>query len=360
VRHVRMLGLCLVAALALGAYAVSSASALEWGKCEFVGPGGNYNESSPGSGTSNCSKSEKAKPKGTGEYEWRKATEVAENRVVEGKTANVPFSGESVGGGGVLATSDRECNLTPRTLVLLTREKCAEETEGEEFHEVDFSSGTTGVYVECSKENNTGETEGKNKVANVHVVFTGCLALGQIPCESAGRAPGEIETNELKGKLGWINKANKEVGVVLEPAQHHGTFAEFECSGYLEIFVGVGNKKQGANYVIGEKYPEGCEDTKCPGATPTEEKHGGYDQVISPITPVNQMTNEFEQVYAPKPPTNELDRNNPDHLEGKHLSALEDNLVSTEPGRELRTMWSASSEEVTNVNEPEEEGEIKA
>ncbi len=53
-----MLGLCLVAVLAVGAYAVSSASALpEWGKCEAK-VGGNYKDS-------NCT--EKAKPKGSGQ-----------------------------------------------------------------------------------------------------------------------------------------------------------------------------------------------------------------------------------------------------------------------------------------------------
>jgi Peptidase A4 family len=53
VRHVRMLGLCLVAALALDAYAVSSASALKWGRCEDAKSGGKY--TGP-----NCSKAEKA------------------------------------------------------------------------------------------------------------------------------------------------------------------------------------------------------------------------------------------------------------------------------------------------------------
>ena len=66
-RHVRMLGLCLVAVLAVGAYAVSSASALpEWGKCEAKA-GGNYKNS-------NCT--EKAKPKGSGSYEWKKGAEL--------------------------------------------------------------------------------------------------------------------------------------------------------------------------------------------------------------------------------------------------------------------------------------------
>ena len=90
-RHVRMLGLCLVAALALGAYAVSSASASgpEWGKCEAK-TGGKYKDA-------NCT--EKAK-KGQGAYEWRKGASLK----------NVPFTGENVGSGGVLSTELYLCS----------------------------------------------------------------------------------------------------------------------------------------------------------------------------------------------------------------------------------------------------------
>jgi hypothetical protein len=349
VRHVRMLGLCLVAALALGAYAVSSASALEWGKCEFVGPGGNY--AGP-----NCSKAEKAKPKGTGEYEYRKASEVAENRVAEGKSANVPFSGGSVGGGGVLTTEPRFCEKEggAGNLGAITRQGCEEQggTEKREIH----------MFVECANETNTGEAEGKNKLANVHVLFTGCAAFGSIGCRGEGLAEGEIETSTLKGKLGWINKAAKEVGVVLEPSVKHAAFAEFECGEAefgLKLVVGAGNKKVGAEYVQGEKYPEGCYGIECTGATPSEEKHGGYDQIISPITPVNTMTSAFTQVF-----TEEAEypfKNIPSHFENKHLSALEDTIIIEEIGAEGEASeWSAAGQVITNVNTPEEEGEIKA
>jgi hypothetical protein len=346
VRHVRMLGLCLVAVLAVGAYAVSSASALEWGKCENVGSGGNY--TGP-----NCTKAEKAKPKGSGSYEWRKASEVAAKRVAEGKSANVPFSGENVGSGGVLTTIYRECNVSygGGFSVRETRQGCTEAGYSEKV----FSEGET-TNVECAKENNTGETEGKNGVANVKVVFKGCVLYGSIPCNSAGAEEGEIHTSTLKGKLGYISKSAKEVGVLLEPVAHHGAFAEFECaSGFITISVGVGNKKEGAEYTS-----SGCYGL-CPGTTPEQEKHGGYDGIISPITPVNQMTNAFEQKY-----TEEAAypfRNLPSHFEGKHLDVLEDGInVSDEeaPGEHASSDWSAAGEVITNVNTPEEEGEIRA
>jgi hypothetical protein len=340
VRHVRMLGLCLVAALAVGAYAVSSASALEWGKCELAGPGHNY--TGP-----NCSKAEKAKPKGTGEYEWRKASEVAEKRVAEGKSANIPFEGGSVGGGGILSADARAC-FNEEGHFRTTRQQCAEKGATEESFVTEIPA------VECETETNTGEAEGKNKIANVHVTFAGCLYFGSAPCTSAGAAEGEINTSTLKGKLGWINKSKKEVGVVLEPAQKHAPFAEFECAGILEFWVGAGNKKEGSGYVQGPLYPEGCVD-ECPGATPEEEKHGGYDQIISPITPVNAMTSEFTQVYTAaqgEPPLGNI----PHKLEGKHISALESYFTTFEGTLE----WAAASEEITNVNTPEEPGEIKA
>jgi hypothetical protein len=350
VRHVRMLGLCLVAALALGAYAVSSASALEWGKCELAGPGHNY--TGP-----NCTKSEKAKPKGTGEYEWRKASEVAEKRVAEGKSAGVPFTGHSVGSGGVLKAALRHCadeKLDEEQGAKLrgTRQECAEKgwTEG-------YTVNIETPAIECEHETNAGgHTEGKNKVAGVTVTFTGCLYLEFLPCESAGAEPGEIVTSQLKGKLGWINKSTKEVGVVLEPESKHGLFAHFNCS-TLNFEVGVGNKKEGTSYVKGTNYPAGCQGPACLGATPEEEKHGGYDQVISPITPVNQMTGEFTQVYATH--GEEPFGNVPSQFEGKHISMLEVALENEANAIETQA-WSTASEEITNVNVTEEEGEIKA
>jgi hypothetical protein len=350
VRHVRMLGLCLVAALALGAYAVSSASALEWGQCEKLGSNtGLY--SGP-----NCTKTEKASPKGTGEYEWRKASEVAERRVSEGKSANVAFSGETVGSGGVLTTGAMWCGYPggygPDFWLRVTREACIA-SEGEGGHGFVEYNSEEGISVECVRETNTGETEGKNKVANVHVVFTGCLLGGSVPCNSEGAAEEEIVVNTLKGKLGWLNKAGKEVGVMLEPAVKHGLFAEFVCfGGSIHVKVGVGNKKEGSFYLS-----SGCIGS-CEAATPEEEKHGGYDEIISPITPVNTMTSEFTQVYK----VDAEHANVPSSFEGKHISLLEDSLVvfpKNEAPNEGK-MWSPAGEELTNVNTSEEAGEIKA
>jgi hypothetical protein len=341
VRHVRMLGLCLVAVFAVGAYAVSSAMAgPQWVKCEAKA-GGNYSDS-------NCKV--KAKPKGTGGYELLKAPEVAAKREAEGKSPGVPFKGESVGSGGLLYAELGSCEKNGPEEPLeqffgpITRAAC----EAKGAHRVNEAAGP---FIQCAAENSEGEASGTSSVVGVHVTFTGCNLFGNVPCENAG--PEEIITNELKGKLGYISKANHEVGVLLEPAVKHGDFADFSCEPFVEtIKVGVGNKKVGSAHTT-----SGC-DQECPGATPEEEKHGGYDGVISPIKPVNEMTNAFTQEYKVEPTEfgEVCPENIPSHFEGKHIDLLEVQQ-STQAGS---TMWSCSGEEITNVNTPEEAGEIKA
>ncbi len=298
-RHVRMLGLCLVAVLAVAAVVATSASAKspEWGQC-YAKAKGKYADS-------NCQT--KAK-KGAGTFEWRKGTQVA----------NTGFNG--AGGTGILTSTFILCEPAAK------REPgtCAE--KGQE--EVKFGP----ITVECTSESSHGETTGKNGVKNIDVKFNGCVALGSIPCSNT-TTEGEIVTNILKGELGYINKGSKEVGVDLNPNTKNGEFAKFSCAIGLTTVVGVGNKKEGTAY---------------PGK-------GGGDGIISPITPVNQMTNEFTQTYV----INEQEENIPNKFEGKPLQVLEAYLYNTsEPSASSK--WSKSGETIVNVNTPNEEGEIKA
>ncbi len=282
-RHVRMLGLCLVAAFAIAAIAAVSASAAtpEWGQC-FEKTGGKYSDS-------NCQT--KAK-KGSGTFEWRKGPEVAHKK----------FTGE--GGIGILNTLVRE------------------ETE----------SGPTepiAVFVECKTETAHGEATGKSEVAHVIVKFFGCAGFGVIPCTNTG-VEGEVEVEPLKGKLGYINKGKKEVGVVLNPQLKNGQFAQFICGGFLVTKVGVGNKKEKPYY----------------------PPKGGGDGIISPITPVNEMSATETQVYT----ANESDENIPNKFEGGKLQVLEALLHN---GEEFG-LWGPAGEEIENVNTAEEPVEIKA
>lgn len=363
-RHARILGLCLVAALAVAAYAVSSASALpEFGKCEAK-EGGKYEDSS-------CTIKAKGKT-GKHSYEWLKATQVKAKREAEGKKGNVPFTGANVGSGGVLEGGFDQCtaylnsgNAFDFAPEHAGREKCEKKsytfhTESGETTVQGHQETVTYVEVECESENNQGEISGAKNVSNVQVVFRGCKLFGAIPC-SNGSTKGEVVVNTLKGELGYINRSEKKVGILLTPAKKNGEFTRFECA-YLTTVVGVGNKKEGAFYVQGAKYPSGCAG-ECDGATPSEEKHGGYDGIISPITPVNQTSSQYTQVFTieevPAHSGSFNAINVPSKFEGKHIDALEDWVYNVEEPTSA-SAWSAAGETITNVNTSEEAGEIKA
>ncbi len=302
-----MVGLCLVAVFAIAAVTATSASAKtpEWGKC-VAKAGGKYLDGA-------C----QTKGKG-GSFEWEKGS----------KLPNVPFTGHNVGSGGILQTQLEGCNAGTYAGKRVNRKTCLE--NGGTLLE-----GESSLNVECEAETSAGEAEGKNKIANVAVTFNGCKLLGIVVCNSSGAAAGEIKVNPLKGELGYINKAAKEVGVRLTPVKKKGAFAEFDCPGFKDhIVVGVGNSKEGAFYL--------------------PENKGGNDAIISPITPVNAMTGEYTQVYT----VNAKTENQPTHFEGKPISLLEDYIETF--SKETSTMWSSAGEEITNVNIPSEEGEIKA
>jgi hypothetical protein len=341
--RVRILGLCLVAVFAAASLAASSALAgPQWVKCEKVGPGHNYKGP-------NCTKAEKAKPKGTGEYELYKHKEVEAKRVAEGKSKTIPFEGGNVGSGGVLSTRLRACTPTEgnpehgTSSGQKTRQKCAEEGE-EEIYGFEGSP----ITIECESERNTGVVEGANKVTNVSVIFKGCKFLGSAPCSNTP-TEGEIVVNTLKGILGYISKSEHKVGLMLEPKAKHGEFARFNCAGIIETVVGVGNKRVGAEYTTG-----GCSGISCVGVKPEEEKHGGYDGLIGEITPVNQTTTKFTQVFSVNAATQQ---NQPSSFERKHIELLEDYAYLPEQPQHA-TDWSAAGEEITNENTSEEAGEI--
>ncbi len=311
VRHVRMLGLCLVAAMTVAAVMATSALAAgpEWGKCEAKAKG-KYKDA-------NCT--EKA-TKGSGTFEWVKGA----------KLKAVKFAGANVGSGGVLNTELKFCE-GPENIQehRIPKGKC--EAEGGEI--TDALGENTAI--ECSSEANTGETVGKNSIKNVQVVFHGCVLFGSVPC-SNGPNEGEIRVNPLKGELGYISKSEHKVGVLLTPAKKNGEFAKFDCAGILDTVVGVGNKKEGAWY--------------------EPENHGGYDGIISPIEPVNVMTSTYTQVFSANAETHQ---NIPSSFEGKHIDLLEDYTYNAEEPENHTTMWSPADEEITNENTAAEPGEIK-
>ncbi len=316
-RHLRMVGLSLVAVFAIAAVTATSASALpEWGKCEAKA-GGKYTNA-------NCT----TKGKG-GSFEWKKGATLPD----------VHFNGANVGSGGVLGTRFRFCMDASEEHVIensrTTPSGCTAKGGHIRGGPADSDPEWNEEFlVECEQENSSGKQSGQKSITNIQVRFEGCKLFGSLPCSNA--APGEILVQELKGTLGYINKGAKEVGVLLEPVKKHGVFASFNCSGITVVTVGVGNSKEGAFY--------------------TPESKGGYDGIVSPITPVNTMTSKFTQVYTIN---HETDENVPSKFEGKHISLLEDYSNPTSSPSQ-GTMWSPAGEEITNLNTAAEPGEIKA
>jgi hypothetical protein len=292
-RHIRMVGLALVAVFATAAVAATSASASlpEFGECVVQGKHeGKYTNAG-------CTtKAKKVNEKFTGEFEWRKATEIAEKTI----------AGDS--GPGVLKTVLTICQ---------SAENLKECREGETKEEL-------AVSVECSAQENAGEITGTKELKNVVVKFTGCLLFGSAVCQNSIEA-GEIKVNPLRGKLGFINKTAtpRQVGVLLEPATKGGEFAKFNCAEFLETHVGA------------------AKETEFPFYPPK----GGGDGIISPVTPVNTMTEAFTQTYT----VSEKDENIPSKFEGTQpLKVLEDWI---ENAREVsrRSKWSPAGEELTNT-----------
>lgn len=308
-RHLKVLGLCLVAMFAVAALVASSATAglPEFGQCNAK-EGGKY-------ANAGCTK--KAK-KGTGAFEWVKATALSE-------AAKTLRKNESVVDPGILRGDYIVCSPN-RTRQAGSCESHGEVEEGGELE------------TECENEFHHGKIVGTKEV-KVGVAFIGCKALGSIPC-SNGPIEGEIITNSLGGYLGYINKAAKEVGLLLTPEKKHGTFASFNCGGVVAITVGQGDKEEGTAY----KESNGSENK------------GGNDSIISPITPVNEMSAEFKQVYT----MNSEFENVPNKFEKKPRASLESFYAFPfEPGQGSK--WSRAGESITTESHSEEgEGEIKA
>jgi hypothetical protein len=84
----------------------------------------------------------------------------------------------------------------------------------------------SGKKTKCTADTVTGEVTGPQS-GTINFVFTGC-AFAKTPCNTPGAAPGVIATGPLEWRIGYINKANKEVGMdIFEP--FGGPFASYGC-----------------------------------------------------------------------------------------------------------------------------------
>jgi hypothetical protein len=181
-RRIRIVGLCLVAVFALGAFMASSALALpEYGKCVAKAGTGKYTES-------NCVKKAKTLTSEK-QFERVKAKEIVKEN----------FKGAS--GTSFL--------------------------EGESGIKIVCSSGTNGGNLDKD-----GTTLAAKGVENVIAKFNGCgIPAFGLQCKSAGAGSEEIVTNTLEGSFVYKNKAAKEILQELHPKVKKGAFASFECGG---------------------------------------------------------------------------------------------------------------------------------
>ncbi len=184
-RRGRLMGLCLIAAVAVSATAAAGASAAapEYGRCV---------------------KATKVGKEFTGQFSDSKCTkEVPEaERPKKGKFSWLPSAVKakqiSSGGKGILEEA--------------------------------------GKYaVGCASESSIGEYSGTKNVKHVVVKFKKCEAPG-LSCTSEGHEKGELETVPLEGRLVWENEKAHKLAFMLYPES--GTqFIEFNCGGTLTVAV---------------------------------------------------------------------------------------------------------------------------
>jgi hypothetical protein len=140
-----------------------------------------------------------------------------------------------------------------------------------------------GAKLMCKADTNTGEVTGPQSGV-ITITFTGCKLKG-IPCNTPGMTPGTIATNLLTMTIGYINKANKEVGVDLaEP--FGGGFLNYGCGPTLFA------KVQGS--VIGRIAPINKVVTPSKTFVVHFQQSGGIQKVVNlEAAPVDVLETSF-------------------------------------------------------------------
>ncbi len=244
-KQIRIAGLCLVVAFALGAVAATSAlaTAPEYGRCI-----------------------KKAKAEGKG-FTSNKCTAAAEG--AKAKYEWIPGAGktkfETKGGIGVLTSVE-------------------------------------GNKVECKTESSTGEFfEGTNKEAgNMKIKFNECVSLS-LACSTPGAKTGELVTEDVEARVGFIKKepiaTKSKLGLELYPAKSvtSGLFIEFECSGFVikvrgKVLVPIKSDSMKTSETLkfvaskGKQKPEKWEESSEKAILESSFKGGPFEQSGQQIT----------------------------------------------------------------------------
>jgi hypothetical protein len=94
--------------------------------------------------------------------------------------------------------------------------------------------------ISCGGGNSAVGRVHDTKSGRITMTFTECKRTKPLPavaCKSAGKAAGEIVTQELGFTLGYLSAANKAVGVSAKSVAGKG-FAHFECGGASFVISG--------------------------------------------------------------------------------------------------------------------------
>jgi hypothetical protein len=184
-RHIRIMGLCLVAVFAMSAVAAASASAAEpeFLVCKKVA------EKTGGFNDSLCT---------------------------------VPSSGGT--GEGIYKSE------VPPTAVAYTTTSGAAKLETQGAGSVECTSSTSKGKIDAA----TGSPKSSKTVKLVVVKFKGCktnIGGTAFTCNTAGQEAGKIVTAKLRGVLGYLEKTPVKVGVARETETIGAYSSEFECAG---------------------------------------------------------------------------------------------------------------------------------
>lgn len=122
----------------------------------------------------------------------------------------------------------------------LTAEQCEKVLAEEEGKEPAVLETVTGLRIECGGAGSVGEYSGTKTVANVVTTFTECEFAEVYACQSPGAKAGEIVSASLKGVLGVIKTeglpTNNKIGLDLS-ATSGEVISEIECGPFIKVVV---------------------------------------------------------------------------------------------------------------------------
>lgn len=182
-RHISIVGLCLLAALAASAIAVASASAAT---PEYLA----------------CGKAAKSGKKYTGKY--------------TNKTCSAPS-----------ATNEGKYELVKPKFPAKVKGTIGK-VNIYLYNPMEHPTKIEG-HFQCASGKDKGELTGSRE-GKIALTYSHCEATGKLvgPCNSTGQKPGVV-AEELATKLVWLNEAETEPGIEMTAAKAPGSITDVEC-----------------------------------------------------------------------------------------------------------------------------------